>query len=168
MSLVYFISDLHLGHKNILNFSGEYREGSTVEEHDQILKEKWNSVVRKRDTVYTLGDIAFSQQKLKWFGEEFNGNKILVRGNHDKMHIRNYLQCFSDIHGVTKYKGYWLSHAPIHPDELYGKKNIHGHTHFKVMQDNGIVDERYINVSIEMLNGYPKTLDQLIEGKDAV
>lgn len=46
---VYFISDLHLSHKRILEFSGQYRDwASTVEEHDEILIDRINSVVSKR------------------------------------------------------------------------------------------------------------------------
>ena len=53
----YFISDLHLGHRKILEYSPA-RGGKTIDEHDEWLVSQWNSVVRnKKDLVWVLGDI---------------------------------------------------------------------------------------------------------------
>lgn len=155
MSKVYFISDLHLGHKNILNFTKGHRFGTSVDTHDFALVSQWNSVVTNRDTVWVLGDVCFDIEKMPLL-EEMNGNKKLVLGNHDKFDIGVYLKYFSKVAGLVPYKGYWLSHAPIHPNELRGRKNIHGHVHL-----SSIEDERYINVCVEMSAGVPRTLEQL-------
>jgi calcineurin-like phosphoesterase family protein len=89
--------------------------------------------------------------------KELNGVKRLVRGNHDEFKVEKYLQVFEDVLGITTYKGYWVSHAPIHPVELRGKRNIHGHVHGNTIKDNeGGVDNRYINVCIENTNGTPR------------
>ena len=151
---VFFISDLHLGHKNILNFS-PCRFGRNIDEHDEWIVSQWNSVVNKKDLVYVLGDVCFSGDKLNLF-REMNGNKILIRGNHDRFQTSLYLKFFSQVYGIIKKYDFWISHAPIHPQELRGKRNIHGHVH-----SNSIPDERYINVSVEALNAVPVSLEDL-------
>tara|TARA_S200002703_G_C3794096_1_gene245163 strand:+ start:863 stop:1354 length:492 start_codon:yes stop_codon:yes gene_type:complete len=162
MSKVYFISDLHLGHKNILNFSTE-RSGNTVLEHDHILVQKWNTVVNKRDVVYVLGDVCFDIQSMPRLGEMYGG-KVLILGNHDKFDLGVYRKYFSKIYGFRTYKGYWISHAPIHPTELRGRKNIHGHVHNNVIRNcYNEPDSRYIPVCVEQTNGYPLSFDKIKE-----
>lgn len=151
MGSVRFIADLHLGHKHICEFSGPYRgDVKTVDEHDAWIIEQWNQVVLKNDLVMVLGDVCFDKSKLPLL-KKMRGSKHLIFGNHDKFGLQEYLKYFDKVHGFTKYKGRaWLSHAPIHPAELRGKFNIHGHLHFKTM-----CDDRYINVSVEKLYGRP-------------
>lgn len=156
MSNVYFISDLHLGHKNICKWAGPQRGNcKTTAEHNQWIVDQWNSVVTKRDTVFVLGDVAFDMEYIKLL-DEMKGTKKLVRGNHDKFNIQVYLKYFDEVYGLLKYKGYWLSHAPIHPMELRGLKNIHGHVH-----NNSIPDDNYINVCVEKLNGIPRNFKNI-------
>jgi len=170
VSRVYFISDLHLGHTNILKFSGALRDGDTVEEHDQILITKWNSTVRKRDLVYVLGDVCM-HKSLDILGE-LQGRKVLIRGNHDTHSTEEYLKYFEEVYGIVKYKRFWLSHAPVHPDELRGCKNIHGHVHsssIKIVQEhNGFsypeYDKRYINVCCEVNNSNPIPFEDIRDG----
>lgn len=162
MSEIFFIADLHLGHKRILEFSGDFREGNNVEEHDDWIISQWNSRVSKRDTVWVLGDVAFSREALSRVSE-LKGYKRLVLGNHDRYHAGDYLEYFNTIHGIVRYKKFWLSHAPIHSDHLRGLRNIHGHLHEHLVKaDNGTPDEDYINVSVEQLNGIPISMDEII------
>lgn len=85
MSNIFFTSDLHFGHKNILNFA-KPRPFSSIEEHDNAIIENWNTVVSNKDEVYILGDIALNldldtiETKLK----QLKGNKHLILGNHDR------------------------------------------------------------------------------------
>lgn len=157
MSKVFFISDLHLDHKRILDFSRDFRQGNDVLEHNEWIVDSWNSVVTKQDTVWVLGDVCFSSESLKYFNR-MRGNKQLVRGNHDKLSTGAYLKYFNNVFGFTRQQGFWLSHAPIHPAELRGRKNIHGHVH-----QNSLPDDRYINVSVEALAGVPVTTEQILE-----
>lgn len=156
MSCVRFISDLHLGHKNICEFEGVNRGNSTnIEDHDNWIINQWNSVVKKQDVVWVLGDVAFTRDGLSKI-KQLNGTKHLILGNHDEFPLHEYINFFNKVHGFMKYKGHWLSHAPIHPQSLRGKKNIHGHMHSKSLDD-----ARYKCVSVELLNGVPKTLAEL-------
>jgi calcineurin-like phosphoesterase family protein len=161
MSTIFFISDLHLGHKNIISFEKLKRPFSCIDEHDQWLIDSWNSVVSKRDCVYVLGDVASNEKCLSKIGL-MKGSKHLILGNHDKLNLSFYLKHFDRIRPCFKHKKYWLSHIPIHPGSLRNIKNIHGHIHSKrVMIDNSIVDKNYINVCVEALNGVPISLDQV-------
>jgi calcineurin-like phosphoesterase family protein len=155
VSRVFFISDLHLGHRSILQFAGPLRGGTTVDEHDEWLVNQWNSVVGNRDLVWVLGDVAFDIDKMPLLAQ-MKGRKKLVRGNHDKFDLGVYLKYFDDVHGLVKYRDFWLSHAPIHPSELRGRKNIHGHTHHTC-----IPSPDYVNVSVEQLYGVPVTFEKV-------
>lgn len=156
MANVWFTSDLHFGHKNINKFRLE-----VAHETDNRLRivSDWSNLVTKRDDVYVLGDAAFNMDTV---GEFFDlpGRKFLVRGNHDELDTQVYLKYFSAVYGLKKYKEFWLSHAPIHPNELRGKINLHGHVHYQ-----SVPDKRYFNMCVENLwkLGYPSliSLDQI-------
>jgi len=154
MSRVYAISDLHLKHKNLVHWwTG--KKFKTIEEHDEWLVESINSVVTKRDTLWILGDIAWNNAALKLLGE-IKGYKKLLLGNHDGMKSAEYAKYGRLMPGLVKYKNFWLSHCPIHPDELRGMRNIHGHVHH-----NPIPDDRYLSVCVETLNGIPLDITEM-------
>ena len=142
MTQVFFIGDLHFGHKNIQNFR---KEIVSEEDNRNKICLDWNERVGKRDTVYVLGDACFTMDTIDEFAS-LKGEKYLIRGNHDLLNTSVYLKYFKEVYGLLKYKEFWLSHAPIHPDELRGRLNIHGHVHY-----SSIPDERYVNTSVENL-----------------
>lgn len=164
MSKKWIISDLHLGHKNILKYSGSLRGSTTSEEHDKWLIDQINSVLKKNDLLYILGDVAFDREGLHKV-KKIKCQKILIRGNHDILPAQEYLQYFAQIHGLLSFKGtFWMSHAPIHPAELRGRLNIHGHVHQNsILNEMGEPDPRYINACVEMTYGVPQSLDELFE-----
>jgi len=139
---VYFCSDLHFGHKNIQKF----RQFVLSQNHnEQFICEAWKNKVTKRDDVYVLGDAAFTMEAIDLF-KDLPGRKFLIRGNHDLCDTAAYLKVFAEVYGLFKYKEFWLSHAPIHPDELKGRLNLHGHVHYQSIPDN-----RYFNCCVENL-----------------
>lgn len=146
MADVWFAGDAHFGHKRIAHFRKEF---SSQEEHDAMIVSSWIANIGKRDLVYCMGDFAFTQAGLEMF-EALPGRKILIRGNHDKLKAMEYLAFCEDVHGITRYKKAWLSHCPIHPDELWGKFNIHGHVH-----GNTVRDINYVNVCFENIGYAP-------------
>ena len=166
MSQVYFISDLHLGHKRILDFAGNLRSfASSPEEHDEVLVDRIASTVTKRDVLFILGDVAMDLEALDKLSRVRSLQMNLVRGNHDIFSEEVYLKYFDKILGFAKYKGFWLSHAPIHPHELRGKINLHGHVHGNSVTDMfGGYDKRYINCCVENCNGYPISLESIRNG----
>lgn len=156
MGQVWFTSDLHFGHRNIQNFR---KEVSSEEDNRTRIKLDWQKLVTKRDDVYVLGDAAFTMDTVVDFNE-LPGRKFLIRGNHDELDTQVYLKYFNSVFGLKKYKEFWLSHAPIHPNELRGKFNLHGHVHYQSVED-----DRYFNICVENLwrMGYPSliNLDQI-------
>jgi calcineurin-like phosphoesterase family protein len=58
---VYYASDLHFGHANIIKLAG--RPFKDVEEMDKILIENWNRTIKPNDEVWYLGDFTFSKDE---------------------------------------------------------------------------------------------------------
>ena len=79
---IFFTSDLHFGHKNIIEFCK--RPFSSVEEMDETLIANWNSKVGVNDVVFDLGDFAFAPN-WRWIEliGRLNGKHHLILGNHD-------------------------------------------------------------------------------------
>jgi calcineurin-like phosphoesterase family protein len=134
MSKVYFSSDWHLGHRAILKYRPQFK---TVDEHDQYFIDMFNKTVTKRDVVYLLGDIAFTDEGLEKLKQLKPVKQlILVAGNHDYLNADEYLEVFTDVIGMKSYKGFWISHCPIHPQEMRNRTgNIHGHLHGSILED---------------------------------
>lgn len=187
MSKVWFCSDLHLGHSNITKFSGDLREGTNSEEHDAWIIEQLKENVHKRDVLWILGDVVFGGigadgksgkgiKALRRLKQEVPGQHMLILGNHDTMPVSMYSQFFHRVMGFTSYKDFWLSHSPIHPYELRGKRNIHGHVHHHTVKSTsplcaGLTSEQvpidpdYINVCVE--NVY-KQLGRIVVSFDEI
>lgn len=150
MTATYFIADLHFGHRNIC----KYRPFHTNKEHDEHIIEQWNRIVTPRDKVFVLGDACFDEESLEQ-AKRLNGSKHLVMGNHCVLTPKLW-KVFSCVSGPIKYKEFWLSHMPIHPEELRGKKNIHGHMH-----DAVIDSPDYISVCCERVFYTPVNLQDI-------
>lgn len=163
----FFIGDLHLGHTNILRFEPYYRPFATIEEHDEEIIKRWNSVVRHSDIVYCMGDMVFGKENMHKLAR-LNGNKKLIMGNHDCYATADYLKYFHKIYGCLKYNAcVVLSHIPVHPCQLNEryKYNIHGHMHSNYVKigRTDSPDTRYINVSVEHIDLTPISWEQLKE-----
>ena len=84
---IYFTSDTHFGHENIIKFSN--RPYSSVEEMNIDLISKWNEVVPEDGVVFHLGDFAFGRAH-NWINplNELNGEIHLIIGNHDNKNLK--------------------------------------------------------------------------------
>ena len=161
MSIVRYISDLHLSHNNMALRRGFVN----FEEHDQYIVKNWNNVVNKRDVVYILGDVTFEKSTPYILLNQLNGIKKIILGNHDQpQHVPELLKYVNNVSSSKlikngEYGNILLSHIPIHPQEFEYRLNynIHGHVH-----TNTYPDKRYINVSAEVINYQPKTLEELL------
>ena len=177
MSNVFFISDTHWGHANILNFKRDdgtpLRDFKSVEEMDETMIDNWNKVVRANDVIYHLGDLSFGKNLN--FLERLKGKKRLVRGNHDGHKLKFYAMYFDEVYGVRHLQKCWLTHIPIHPGSIkYGHLNLHGHLHanrvlLPSMDDyreidyvpTSYVDTRYFNCSVEQINYTPIAVEEI-------
>jgi calcineurin-like phosphoesterase family protein len=84
---VWFTSDTHFGHANIIRYSE--RPYASVAEMDEALAASWNAVVRPGDTIWHLGDFAFRHSRPAGsYLERLQGEKHLVWGNHDDAETR--------------------------------------------------------------------------------
>ena len=79
----YFTSDLHLGHRRIVEFSS--RPFADSDEMDQALVAAWNATAVADDEVWVLGDLALGDlERSLTLVEQLNGRIVLVPGNHDR------------------------------------------------------------------------------------
>lgn len=140
MSDIWFTSDLHLGHARILEFCGNTRRGSTVDEHDENIIEAWNSVVKKGDVVYILGDECLGDRDKGYKNiARLNGCKHLIRGNHSQLKTQEHKDVFQDIRDYKRIsvsidgrkQGIIMCHFPIisWDSMTHGTWMLFGHCH---------------------------------------
>ena len=155
---VYFYSDPHFSHKNLANNVRGYAD---INEHDEFLIEQFNSIVKsKHDLVYFGGDITLEKKDGYSLLDRLNGRKVVIMGNHDlHKHCRSLLEHVENVCGVLEYKGFVVTHIPIHESQIDRfRGNIHGHLH------NFSIDHpKYFNMSCEVIDYKPKTVEELIE-----
>ena len=134
MPSVFLVSDTHFGHVGVCRFTRKdgvtkLRPWDSPEEMDEAMIEAWNKTVRPTDKVYHLGDVVINRKALKTLGR-LNGDKVLIKGNHDIFRLDEYLEYFRDVRAYHVMNGMILSHIPVSRDSLYRfGTNIHGHTH---------------------------------------
>jgi len=169
MANIFFASDHHFHHANILTFKRDdgtaLREFDSVDHMNEHIVNAHNSVVRPGDKTYFLGDVCMDR---KGRGLEIlarmNGEKILIKGNHDQCKAEAYLKYFKDIRGSHQFDGLIMTHIPIHSESLarWGL-NVHGHLHYNVvrMPLSQIPDRRYFNVGMERINYTPISLEEI-------
>jgi calcineurin-like phosphoesterase family protein len=179
MPSVFLVSDTHFGHKGVCHFTRndgvtKLRPFDTPEEMDEFMVEAWNAKVRPNDKVYHLGDVVINRKALGIM-RRLNGDKVLIRGNHDIFRDDEYREHFRELRAYHVMNGMILSHIPIHPESLgrFGV-NIHGHTHAnRVMLPgfNGkitdIVDVRYHCVCVEQTDFAPILFEDVIKRIEA-
>lgn len=82
--LRYYIADLHFFHE-AMNNSMDCRGFASLEEMNEVMIEKWNSRVRKKDEVVIIGDLSFgSARQTNELVRRLRGKLYLIRGNHDR------------------------------------------------------------------------------------
>lgn len=172
----FLIGCTHFGHTKMcefVRFNGEkVRPFTNSQEMDETLVSNWNGVVTTTDKVYVLGDVAFSRSNLATM-ERLNGKKILIKGNHDNLDLKDYVKYFYDIRASHKLDNSVLTHIPIHPDSLGCQfeeesglwksrwSNIHAHLHAEAVMKNGVEDNRYFSVCVERINYTPISFDEV-------
>lgn len=79
----YFTSDLHLGHRNIVDYARRpFRDTDEMAEH---LIGRWHATVTDRDEVWVLGDLVMGRlDQTMALLDRLPGQIILVPGNHDR------------------------------------------------------------------------------------
>jgi calcineurin-like phosphoesterase family protein len=134
---------------------------------DEFMVEAWNARVRPTDKVYHLGDVVINRKALKIMSR-LNGDKVLIRGNHDIFPDTEYREYFRELRAYHVMNGMILSHIPIH-DESLGRfgVNIHGHTHANRVMKDSVVDVRYHCVCVEQTDFAPILFEDVIKRIEA-
>ncbi len=167
--MIYFILDTHFHHNNIIKYCN--RPFNSIEKMNETLINNWNNVITNDDTIYHLGDFCLSSdEEIKNIYNKLNGNKILIRGNHDRKPVKFYEDIGFKVltHApiiIDEYK-LMLSHTPL-PDAKIkeGYINLHGHIHNKKINEDYhqkiYNKEKHINLSVDMTNFKPVSLDEI-------
>lgn len=184
MAKVFFTSDLHFGHENVIRFDN--RPFETVEEMDAELIRRWNAKVRKGDLVYVLGDMIWKTRNsdAETLIRSLNGQIILIKGNHD--HFLHNAKAKNALAGVKDYddicvkfedgtdKRVVLCHyyIPFYNGHRWQAVHLHGHSHNseeylieeaikQKLREDGFETRSY-NVGCMHWNYEPVTLDEIL------
>ena len=138
-SKIYFTSDSHYFHENILNFCK--RPFENVQEMNKKMIENWNNKVPTDGIVFHLGDFSWGgYQQWKQIREQLNGEIILIKGNHCLKNLtptahslfkKVVFQMRIEIEG----RRIWLNHFPLlcysgtYRDFNGLEYNLFGHVH---------------------------------------
>ena len=171
---IYFTSDLHVYHKNILKFQKDRREAigitddmsdtEQMHKHNEYIINMWNMTVKKEDHVYILGDVSFgSTEDTRKILERLRGHKHLIIGNHDKSckGLENYFESVSQIKEFPIKKHMYdfldeniylvLCHFPMVAwnRRLHGAWMVHGHTHNSLCDMNKNSGELRVDIGLD-------------------
>lgn len=173
--MIYFTSDLHLGHNNIIKLCN--RPFNTLEEMDEALITNWNKRVKNSDTVYIVGDFIWQSSEPEKYLKRLNGKKILIVGNHDKWakkeeyakyfeSITNYEEVSLNGHQIT------LCHYPMIEWKNSRKEGtsrlgylIYGHIHNNIKPEYRILFEtpNALNAGADINGFVPVSFAELVE-----
>jgi len=147
MPATFLVSDTHFGHAGVCRFTEadgvtKIRPWTDPAEMDEAMIQRWNDVVRPSDKVYHLGDVVINRKSLPTLAR-LNGDKVLIRGNHDIFRDDEYREYFRELRAYHVLNGMILSHIPVHEASLgrFGT-NIHGHLHTNRVKKARGVDAR--------------------------
>lgn len=135
MTQIFFTSDTHFGHWNIVKYCG--RPFKSIEEHDEKLIQRWNNRVGKNDLVYHLGDFCFgSTRKAEEYLDRLNGKKFLIMGNHDRQSVKakgwEKVTPYHEIKVGTQQIVLFHYRMVVWNRKHYGAWALHGHSHGKL------------------------------------
>ena len=170
-----YISDLHFGHANVINF--DHRPFSDIDDMDRMLVKFWNNRVQQDDHVYIIGDFCYRNERPEeWYLRQLKGHKHLIIGNHDQNLVKNdkamsYLETVDKMMLVQEEdKRIVLCHYPLCDwyRKASGSYHVYGHIHqnkddvYEFMKHQ----ERALNAGC-MLNNYaPASLNELIRNNE--
>ena len=186
MPATFLVSDTHFGHAGVCKFTHpddpevKVRPWDNADEMDEEMIRRWNDRVRPNDKVYHLGDVVINRKALKTLAR-LNGDKVLIRGNHDIFRDDEYREYFRELRAYHVMNGMILSHIPVHEASLgrFGT-NIHGHLHAsRVKKARGVdaktgavlygkeIDPRYHCVCVELTDFTPILFEDVIKRIEA-
>lgn len=161
---IWFTSDTHFGHANIIKFVG--RPFKSAEEMDEIIIERWNERVRPGDSVYHLGDFALMQKttaEVEAYVKRLRGQKFLIQGNHDHKRTRKA----KGFQEVTPYKEIGVGDQRIilmhyamkvWNRSHHGSWQLHGHSHGSLPRD---FERKQLDVGVDSWDYRPLSFEEV-------
>jgi calcineurin-like phosphoesterase family protein len=159
MPNIWFTADTHFKHAraNMLM----HRPFSSIEEMDETMIARWNERVSKKDTIYHLGDFAFTDHDP--YLARLNGIKHLEPGNHDHSNRVKRATGWASIGGGLQEVTVNGVHIVLCHYALrtwnrahYGALHLYGHSHGNLPGDNLSLD-----VGVDCWNFYPTSLEEI-------
>lgn len=153
---IWFISDTHFGHENIIKYCN--RPFNNAAEMDEFMIQEWNKLVKTGDHVYHLGDVMMGdKEKLGSMLRRLNGKLRLCAGNHDNLKSPYLMDRFEKVMLWRNWKeiGVTFAHIPMDADQLPYGVQAHGHIHNKTKEGP------YINICVEHTGYKPVHFDQV-------
>jgi calcineurin-like phosphoesterase family protein len=175
--MIYFTSDTHFGHDR--DFVWKARGFKSVEEMNEEIVKRFNSIVTAEDDLYILGDVIMGDPANIEYVKRLNGKLHILLGNHDTPTRRRlYATAVDNVVEICEYatvikykkQEIYLSHYPtmvINEDvkEVVSLKqcvlNFFGHTHQTERFYNN--DPRMFHVGVDSNNCYPVPIDDILD-----
>lgn len=170
--MIYYTSDLHLGHQNVIQHCDH--PFVTADEMDEELIRRWNAVVHRNDIVYIIGDFSFrSHRSVEEYLDALKGHKHLILGNHDrswmkKANIEGRSESVSPMHSIND-AGHMVTmcHYPMMswPGMSHNGYMVYGHIHNNTNADYWpLIADRplMLNAGVDINDFKPVTLDEMI------
>ncbi|MFA7695232.1 MAG: 2'-5' RNA ligase family protein [Methanoregula sp.] len=158
---IFLISDLHLGHANIIRYCSRPFVYTDVTEMDRVLTANWNFCIAPSDRVYFLGDLRYGRdaRQESEYRALLNGKITFVYGNHDEGIPDTVPSAFLECDGIR----FCLVHNPADAPEDFDGWIIHGHHHNNDLRTYPFIDGagKRINVSAEVLGYIPVSLREI-------
>ena len=186
---IWFTGDTHFSHANIIkycnrpwqkpydfdeegNWVSHFRAQERANEMNEAIITNWNSVVKKGDTVYHLGDFAFGkfQSDFDKVFNRLNGQIIFIEGNHDSLaskHTGRFAGYHSSGLYTTKINGVQvvMCHYAMRvwDKSHYGAYHLYGHSHGSLPDDP---NARSFDVGVDCHNFFPISWDTVVKIMD--
>jgi len=155
---IFLISDNHFDALDYMRRVFPRPEFKDNNDMNETMIRNWNSVVSGNDLVISIGDFCYTDPR-QWL-DQLNGNKIMIRGNHD-----NWCEGYAgDWHLILEYKKmrFYVTHDPAYVPKEWNEWVIHGHHHD--MPDYPFINgkQKNINVACELVDYTPVALDRIL------
>jgi calcineurin-like phosphoesterase family protein len=158
---IFLISDLHLGHANIIQYCARPFFFSDPREMDHVLIKNWNYTISPANRVYYLGDLRYGQNDPsdEYYRNKLRGHITCIQGNHDSRQSEPSPTAILEHEGLR----FCLVHNPADAPELFEGWVIHGHHHNNNIRRYPFMnfESRRVNVSAEVLGYVPVSLNHI-------
>jgi len=162
---IFFTSDLHLGHKRILEYTN--RPFENIDTMNTAIVDNWNKKVTANDLVYHVGDFSFGNSAREW-EQKLHGDIVHIEGNHDKNNgVKTYIvKCIMHFGG----KSIFVQHRP--PSSQFEIPIgvdfcICGHVH-QLWRHKWVGGIPVINVGVDVWGFEPISVDSVLKYYDKI